>query len=150
MGGPFVALGRGYQSAVVQPVQPYSGMALREFEDQAGRRWAVWETFPGTTAGLSPEYHDGWLTFDDGTERRRLRPVPPNWEALPLERLTMLLRVADGAPTARDTPLAQIEEERRVSERRESERRQAERRVRNRRRTTEPQSPSDGGAAPLG
>ena len=109
----------------------------------------MWETFPGTTAGLSPEYHDGWLTFDDGTERRRLRPVPPNWEALPLERLTMLLRAADGAPTARDTPLAQIEEERRVSERRESERRRAERRVRNRRRR-EPPSPSDGGAAQVG
>ena len=124
-------------------------MALREFEDQAGRRWAVWETLPATTAGLSPEYHGGWLTFDDGTERRRLRPVPPNWEALPVERLTMLLRVADGAPTAHDTPLAQIEEERRVSERRESERRRAERRVRNRRRR-EPPSPSDGGAAQVG
>ena len=124
-------------------------MALREFEDQAGRRWAVWETFPGTTAGLSPEYHNGWLTFDDGAERRRLRPVPPNWEALPVERLTMLLRVADAAPAARDTPLAKIEEERRVSERRESERRQAERRVRNRRSKSEPRS-SSGGAAPLG
>jgi len=120
-------------------------MALREFEDQAGRRWAVWETFPTTTAGLSPEYHEGWLTFDDGAERRRLRPVPPNWEALPVERLTMLLRVADGAPTARDTRVAQIEEERRVSERR-----QAERRVRNRRRSSEPRSPSNGGAAPVG
>jgi hypothetical protein len=125
-------------------------MGLREFEDQAGRRWAVWETFPGTTAGLSPEFHDGWLTFDDGAERRRLRPVPPNWEALPVERLTMLLRVADAAPAARDTPLAKIEEERRVSERRESERRQAERRVRNRRRKSEPRSSSGGDAAPLG
>ena len=125
-------------------------MALREFEDQAGRRWAVWDTFPATTAGLSPEYHDGWLTFDDGTERRRLSPVPPNWEALPLDRLTMLLRVADGGPAARDTPLAQIEEERRVSERRESERRQAERRVRNRRSTSEPRSASDGGATSVG
>ena len=135
---------------MVQPVQLSRDMALREFEDQAGRRWAVWETFPGTTAGLSPEFHDGWLTFDDGAERRRLRPVPPNWEALPVERLTMLLRVADAAPAARDTPLAKIEEERRVSERRESERRQAERRVRNRRRKSEPRSPSGGDAAPLG
>ena len=25
-------------------------MSLREFEDQAGRRWAVWETLPATTA----------------------------------------------------------------------------------------------------
>jgi hypothetical protein len=87
-------------------------MALREFEDQAGRRWAVWDTFPATTAGLSPEYHDGWLTFDDGTERRRLSPVPPNWEALPLDRLTMLLRVADGATAGGTTHPQQTEIER--------------------------------------
>ena len=103
-------------------------MGLREFEDQAGKRWRVWETLPGTTAGLSREYQDGWLTFDGDTERRRLSPVPPNWETLPPDRLTMLLRVAASA-RPRDTTLTQIEEERRVSERRESERRQGERRV---------------------
>jgi hypothetical protein len=106
-------------------------MGLREFEDQAGKRWRVWETTPATTAGLSREYREGWLTFDGGAERRRLSPVPPNWEALPSDRLTMLLRVAANA-RPRDTTLTQIEEERRVSDRRESERRQGERRVGNR------------------
>jgi len=38
----------------------------------------------------------GWLTFDDGTERRRLAPVPENWERLSDVRLALLLRAASG------------------------------------------------------
>ena len=124
--------------SVVRAVQPRHRMGLREFEDQAGKRWRVWETVPATTAGLSHEYREGWPTFDGGAERRRLSPVPSNWESLPPERLTMLLRVA-ASTRPRDTALAQIEEERRVSERRESERRQGERRARNSRTASEHQ-----------
>lgn len=49
-------------------------MALREFTDERGRRWIVWDTYPTlgvTTSGA------GWLAFEasDG-ERRRLLPIP--------------------------------------------------------------------------
>jgi hypothetical protein len=102
-------------------------MALREFTDEAGRSWRVWNTVPATTAGLATELREGWLTFDDGMERRRLWPVPPNWSVLPPERLTLLLRVAQGAE-AHTAVVTTLEDERRVAERRASERRQAERR----------------------
>jgi hypothetical protein len=39
---------------------------------------------------VSPTMQLGWLVFDSGTERRRLAPIPPAWEARPardLERL---------------------------------------------------------------
>lgn len=104
-------------------------MGLREFSDDAGHRWRVWETVPETSTGLSAELREGWLTFDDGAERRRLWPVPPQWSALPSERLTLLLRVARGADP-HERGFTEFEHERRVAERRASERRQAERRVR--------------------
>ena len=100
---------------------------MREFSDDAGRPWRVWDTVPVTTAGLATELREGWLTFDDGAERRRLWPVPPNWALLPPERLVLLLRVAWGAE-AHATVATGLEDERRVAERRLSERRQAERR----------------------
>ena len=69
-------------------------MALRELTDAAGSRWVVWDTAPATLAGLAEEYRGGWLTFDNGTERRRLAPVPEAWAALPDDRLALLLHAA--------------------------------------------------------
>ena len=69
-------------------------MALREFADQAGKTWLVWETKPPSQIGLAVEFHGGWLTFDCGSERRRLAPVPADWEAFPQDRLVLLLRMA--------------------------------------------------------
>ena len=74
-------------------------MALREFTDPSGDRWQVWETAPVTQAALSEEYRGGWLTFDNGAERRRLAPVPEAWSALSDERLALLVRAA--APVVR-------------------------------------------------
>jgi hypothetical protein len=59
---------------------------LREFDDERGRQWKVWEVHP-TIAGrlrkrdvplpLRPEMAEGWLAFEseDG-EHRRLAPIP--------------------------------------------------------------------------
>jgi len=69
-------------------------MALREFTDAAGCRWQVWDTEPVTQAALAEEYRGGWLTFDNGAERRRLAPVPAAWSALPDDRLELLARAA--------------------------------------------------------
>ena len=68
-------------------------MALREFVDAQGRKWRVWETIPARAVGLG-EFGKGWLTFDDGTERRRLAPVPEGWPRYTDERLALLLRIA--------------------------------------------------------
>ena len=52
---------------------------IREFTDAAGVRWRVWSTMPFTT-GVAGSMQRGWLTFESGELRRRLVPIPPNWE----------------------------------------------------------------------
>ena len=103
-------------------------MALRDFEDPNGIRWTVWDTVPASTTGLTEEYRRGWLTFDNGTDRCRLAPIPADWMELPAERLTLLLRVAHTAALG-ETHVTSLENERRVTERRQ----QQERRIQDRR-----------------
>ena len=98
-------------------------MALREFVDSAGEVWRVWDTVPLTTSGLTGDYRGGWLTFDNGLDRRRLAPVPLDWVLMSDERLRLLLRVA----------LRRERAETRDAERRSGERRQADRRQGDRR-----------------
>jgi hypothetical protein len=116
-------------------------MAMREFEDQDGTRWTVWDTVPANTIGFTGDYRRGWLTFDNGTDRCRLAPIPLDWADLPPERLTLLLRVAHTA-SASDASVTRLENERRVTERREAERRQQERRLQDRRRNPVTQKPA--------
>ena len=64
-------------------------MALREFRDRRGVEWRVWATTPdavhsGTMRGYAlGEYQGGWLTFECAEERRRLAPLPTDWDTLP-------------------------------------------------------------------
>ena len=75
-------------------------MALRDFDDERGRQWTVWEVHP-TIAGrlrqrdapllLRAEMAEGWLAFEaeDG-EHRRLAPIPdvPNgWASVSLDQV---------------------------------------------------------------
>lgn len=58
-------------------------MGYREFTDDAGRIWRVWDTRPVSANALrsvSPTFAEGWLTFESETERRRLAPIPTEWE----------------------------------------------------------------------
>jgi hypothetical protein len=103
-------------------------MSLREFEDANGGQWRVWDTIPDRVASLG-EFCNGWLTFDNGTERRRFAPVPEGWAELPVERLNLLLRLAN-------TPALQEAHAGAGHDRRTAERREAERRHRDRRDTS--------------
>jgi hypothetical protein len=102
-------------------------MALREFEDAGGTTWRVWDTSPDIISGLTLEMQRGWLTFDNGTERRRLSPIPAAWVELPPERLRLLLSLAESLRPRQRTPTA-TPAERRVAERRAGERRHGDRR----------------------
>ena len=58
-------------------------MAYREFVDDVGTMWRVWDTHPvaaNTLRTVSPSYAGGWLTFESESERRRLAPIPSGWE----------------------------------------------------------------------
>jgi len=69
-------------------------MGLREFTDADGVAWRVWSIQPTNPAIVSPELRTGWLTFDCGSSRRRLSPIPDDWEAAEIDRLRLLCRVA--------------------------------------------------------
>lgn len=100
-------------------------MAHRKFQDEGGRWWDVWDTRPtiidrragrdrrtGTRAvgerrqkseprvAVEPQFRDGWLAFQSGTEWRRLAPIPDAWETLSDAELVHLLTQA-GAAVAR-------------------------------------------------
>jgi hypothetical protein len=81
-------------------------MAQREFTDSKGIRWLVWSTTPTPGALLGGEMQKGWLTFEADTERRRLVPIPRDWEQAAPERMELYCRAAQAVP--RTTPIRGI------------------------------------------
>ena len=100
-------------------------MAFREFTDEGGRKWTVWDVFPtlaerrerdaGPPPGvrerrryvesrtrISARMAHGWLAFEaaDG-ERRRLAPIPNGWAQGSTEQLRAWCTSAEAAPPAR-------------------------------------------------
>jgi hypothetical protein len=90
-------------------------MAYREFADDDGLIWKVWDVVPaqrmlsgrgagaisnsiypsGNTPGhVAPGWETGWLAFQTGSSSRRLRPIPQGWETASEERLRFYLRKA--------------------------------------------------------
>lgn len=66
---------------------------MREFRDAEGVDWFVFFTARSVARDqhLPQEYRGGWLAFESATgEKRRLAPVPNNWEALSGDKLTVL------------------------------------------------------------
>lgn len=60
-------------------------MPVREVMDGAERRWTVWDTYPESArrTNVMQGYEAGWLTFECEGEKRRLVPVPADWETAP-------------------------------------------------------------------
>jgi len=58
----------------------------RVFADAAGVTWDAFAVHPSADAGgrarLPEPYQRGWLSFDCGTERRRLSPIPDDWATM--------------------------------------------------------------------
>jgi hypothetical protein len=69
-------------------------LPIRTFTDSSGNSWRVWNTHPANPSVLDPELRGGWLTFDHESDRRRLWPIPPNWESFSEERLELACRAA--------------------------------------------------------
>jgi len=64
---------------------------MRQLRDEAGVEWMVYAVNPvganewRSIESLPESYRSGWLCFESATEKRRLTPLPPEWENLPLE-----------------------------------------------------------------
>lgn len=75
-------------------------MTVRVFTDSNAVCWHVWATISSRPDLVSAELYDGWLTFDCGSSRRRLAPIPTNWEVATDERLELMCRAANSARTS--------------------------------------------------
>ena len=74
-------------------------MPIREFADERGRSWIVWEVAaempkPSSRLPVSKHLETGWLVFETATERRRLAPPPAGWADESDDGLLGLLRHA--------------------------------------------------------
>lgn len=86
---PRVIERRIMQRRVVLVQRPADGERRRtERRSGLGRRTLL----PARMAG-------GWLCFETRDERRRLAPVPKDWERCPDDRLELYCRCADLVPT---------------------------------------------------
>ena len=79
----------------MQAVSP----TMRQFRDEAGTEWKVFLTPRGSDAVsrdhyLPEAYREGWLVFESTQEKRRLAPVPTDWETMPIEKLVALCEKA--------------------------------------------------------
>jgi hypothetical protein len=109
-------------SSIARNDQERVVMGLREFEDAGGRSWRVWDTYPSAASGsddtalakfmkrqpgdkgvqpLGVRSHlaAGWLTFGSGDERKRISPVPADWQTCDLAHLRQLLERAEVVKT---------------------------------------------------
>jgi hypothetical protein len=77
-----------------------SCVPIRNFIDSAGVHWQVWSTIPAM-GGVAGGYRRGWLTFTSATERRRLAPIPSDWEQATDAELSAYV---ERASPARQTP----------------------------------------------
>src|SRR5437763_9228546 len=66
-------------------------MAIVSFTDSLGREWQVLEVRRSLPPlAVSPGREDGWLSFSHAADRRRVSPVPPQWESLDPATLEVL------------------------------------------------------------
>ena len=56
----------------------------RKFDDERGARWDAFAVLPTTDASsharLPEQFQHGWLCFESATEKRRLGPIPEQWQ----------------------------------------------------------------------
>lgn len=76
-------------------------MPVRDFKDPRGNAWRVWDVIPEqSTIGAVVVRHvpvslaSGWLCFESGEEKRRLAPIPSEWEARSDSDLWILCQTA--------------------------------------------------------
>ena len=80
-------------------------MSLREFTDEDGNRWSAWTTIPALRGGVPIVLQDGWVTFESGLTRKRLAPIPRDWEESSDARMRLYCSIAqEMSPARRSRP----------------------------------------------
>jgi hypothetical protein len=84
---------------------------IRQFRLDEREECSVFNVLPGLSDLVDPDFVDGWLCFDCGMERRRLAPIPADWENLPDGELSQMWARARRAPRIKlgltpDAPIA--------------------------------------------
>jgi hypothetical protein len=96
-------------AALGEPIAPAPDLAEsashRLFDDKRGVRWDVWAVYPearsAQLSALPGSFQSGWLVFESGTEKRRLSPIPSNWQTVPPSELERLCERAETASRRR-------------------------------------------------
>ena len=58
----------------------FERMGQHRFKDEDGRVWSAWDVHMGEKAALFPQLRGGWVAFESGDEKRRLAPIPSDFE----------------------------------------------------------------------
>jgi hypothetical protein len=78
----------------------------RRFVDERGVSWDAFAVLPTSEprglARLPEQYQHGWLCFESATEKRRLGPIPAEWQTVNDE---VLRRFRDAAQPVQHRPL---------------------------------------------
>lgn len=89
----------GGVAAQMTGLEEAPGGTHRAFVDSNGERWDVWAVHPkarGTPSSvLRGTFREGWLCLESASQKRRLSPIPPEWESLSDEALAELCAKAD-------------------------------------------------------
>lgn len=85
---------------------------MRDFRDETGIEWRVFLTPRGSDAvsrehSLPEAYREGWLVFESSSEKRRLAPVPADWETMSTDALASLCKKAAPQPARPRTGAAE-------------------------------------------
>jgi len=74
----------------------------RILRDGRGVRWDVFAVYTDARIAarwhLKPPFSGGWLCFDSLREKRRLAPIPPEWDRLGNAQLAALGDIAEAVP----------------------------------------------------
>jgi hypothetical protein len=78
----------------------------RRFVDERGVPWDAFAVLPTAEprglARLPEQYQHGWLCFESATEKRRLGPIPAEWQTVTEDALR---RLRDAAQPVQQRPL---------------------------------------------
>lgn len=91
--------------------------AQREIHDVRGARWAVFSVYPSTAHGrptVRERFRGGWLSFDCGSETRRVAPIPADWQRLTDADLLSLCAQAEVVPRRAPVPSMRDQSQREI------------------------------------